>query len=716
MIFHRSLVLAIMFVASFYCGISRAEIHTIDLLVLHPPKSVLNVDILTRVASMETYANKALENSQASIRFRVVKIAEINLPNPKTDGATLNALRRDQRANELRAQYGADLVTMITPTGPYCGVGYILGGINNTIFPGHKNYGFNVVADRCISSFAHELGHNLGLGHSYKQGSNGGLYHWGRGHGVDNSFVTTMAYTSAYKARRLQFFSNPAVVKCKGLSCGAPINQNNGADATKAVGVSGAQIAAWFETVQPVITINNAPHASDDFAVTRENESVEIDVLKNDTDPDQDQVSIVSLGAAKHGVTKIVGGLIVYTPEQGFVGQDNFQYAIDDGNNNSVTAWVTVNVGWGVNYQYYQGQWSRMPDFSRLTPVKEGISHNFSLESRIQDNHFGFRYIAQLDVPESGNYRFFLTSDDGSQLFLDDVLLIDNDGIHTAATVEKTIHFSTGLHRIEIRYFQATGNPRLKIEWNGPTFSRQVIASSFLRLKQPQNNFPVAADDKTSTAQDVEISIDVLGNDSDADGDTLSIVSHSRADNGNVKIVNNQLLYRPDSGFTGTDSFVYQISDGRGGDDTGLVTVHVGQGVAFEYFEGNWDRLPDFDSLTPVISGIQKNFTLHQRKRNDHFAFRYRAHLQVPRDGHYYFFLISDDGSRLNINNQTVVNNEGSSGLHWKLGGVQLTAGSQEIELQYFEKTGRERLYLFWRGPDMRWRRMGSQFLLPAMP
>lgn len=703
----------VLIISSLYSSIGRAEIHTIDLLVLHPPKSILNTDIPTRVASMENYANTALENSNANIRFRVVKIEEFNLPNPKTDAVTLHALRGSKKAHELRAKYGADLVTMITPTGPYCGVGYVLGGYNNTIYSGHKNYGFNVVADRCISSFAHELGHNLGLGHSAKQGSKGGLYAWGRGHGEQNNFVTTMAYTSAYNASRLQVFSNPEITTCNGLKCGKSTHYDDGAHATKAVGVSGPQIASWFESREIVNSINLPPNAVEDYAITKTNETVEINVLANDVDPENDDITLTSVGTAKHGTTSFEDGVITYIPEQGFVGQDNFQYTIDDNHNHPTNTTVTVNVGWGVNFEYFQGQWNSLPDFTNLTAIKHGISHNFSLEKRERNNDFGFRYFAQIEVPKTGSYQFFLTSDDGSQLLIDNKLIIDNDGLHDALTKNTSVNLTAGSHRFEVLFFQAAGAQQLKVEWQGPGFERQIISSNALRLADPINSFPVATDDTARITENTEVIIDVLRNDVDTDGDEIQIISLSPVEHGKVSIKNNKLVYQPDSGFNGKDQFSYLISDGRGGEDYGLVTVTVGQAVDYEYYEGSWNSLPDFDSLTPIASGTQKDFALTNRNQNDNFAFHFRSGLDVPNDGHYYIFLISDDGSKIFIDGELLINNDGIHGRRFKYTRVELSAGIHEIEVQYFEKTGRERLALYWWERQMGFKKISEQQLKP---
>jgi len=91
------------------------------------------------------------------------------------------------------------------------------------------------------------------------------------------------------------------------------------------------------------------------------------------------------------------------------------------------------------------------------------------------------------------------------------------------------------------------------------------------------NTAPVAVDDTASTTQGTPVTISVLANDSDADGDPLTIASVTRPSNGKAVVNANQTItYTPNSNFSGpTDSFTYTISDGRGGSATAKVSITV---------------------------------------------------------------------------------------------------------------------------------------------
>ena len=107
---------------------------------------------------------------------------------------------------------------------------------------------------------------------------------------------------------------------------------------------------------------------------------------------------------------------------------------------------------------------------------------------------------------------------------------------------------------------------------NGGTASALVTVNV---VGSSTNVAPVASDDSANVNQGQSLTIDVLGNDSDPDGDALTITRVSQANNGSVSIVNNKTVYVPDSGFSGGDTFTYSIDDGNGHSDSATVTVIV---------------------------------------------------------------------------------------------------------------------------------------------
>lgn len=74
----------------------------------------------------------------------------------------------------------------------------------------------------------------------------------------------------------------------------------------------------------------------------------------------------------------------------------------------------------GLRYRCFEGQWDKIPDFDSLLSQKTGVVSNFDLSVRTREENVGLEFTGFLEVPEDGIYRFYLNSDDGSQLFLDE--------------------------------------------------------------------------------------------------------------------------------------------------------------------------------------------------------------------------------------------------------------------------------------------------------
>ena len=125
------------------------------------------------------------------------------------------------------------------------------------------------------------------------------------------------------------------------------------------------------------------------------------------------------------------------------------------------------------------------------------------------------------------------------------------------------------------------------------------------------------------------------------------------------------------------------------------------QGLYYEYYEGEWDRLPNFDSLQAKATGTAATFDIGLRQRDERFGFRFRGYLKVPRPGIYTFNLESDDGSRLYIGDECVVDNDGLHGNIEKSGMIALAKGMHPITVIFFERTGGENLEVYRFGPQI---------------
>lgn len=229
----------------------------IDVLILYTEEATTTrtgQDINARIASYIEYSNQAYRNSQIGMELRLVGALPTDSRFRYTNADTLAAFRTDRTVNQLRQQYGADLVVLVNmPTSGICGIGYQPGGNESTgrFHSSASAYGFSAVGVSCgYVTFPHELGHNMSLGHSFVQNSPGGVFPWGRGHGVSGSFSTVMAYPQSYNTRNhLQEFSNPVLNRCNGLPCGSPTNRADGADASTALNRLASQVANFMPTV-----------------------------------------------------------------------------------------------------------------------------------------------------------------------------------------------------------------------------------------------------------------------------------------------------------------------------------------------------------------------------------------------------------------------------------------------------------------------------------
>ncbi len=123
----------------------------------------------------------------------------------------------------------------------------------------------------------------------------------------------------------------------------------------------------------------------------------------------------------------------------------------------------------GLSFSYYEGNWSGIPDFDKLTPEKEGVTDDFDVGD-IADSkeNFGIRFTGYIEVPEEGMYYFRCRADEAASLKIHDKLICV-DGTGTAfiehekqAGSTGAIALSEGMHPVEIDYYENLGNERLR--------------------------------------------------------------------------------------------------------------------------------------------------------------------------------------------------------------------------------------------------------------
>lgn len=134
----------------------------------------------------------------------------------------------------------------------------------------------------------------------------------------------------------------------------------------------------------------------------------------------------------------------------------------------------------GLRYEYYEESLLRLPKFDRLTVKQKGTAPQINIDMRRRDDNFALRFTGNLTVPVEGEYTFFVVSDDGGRLFIDDKQVTDNDGDHPPTEGKGRIVLTRGEHAISCLYFNGTGDRALNAYWQGPNFGRQEIPAEAL--------------------------------------------------------------------------------------------------------------------------------------------------------------------------------------------------------------------------------------------
>ena len=123
----------------------------------------------------------------------------------------------------------------------------------------------------------------------------------------------------------------------------------------------------------------------------------------------------------------------------------------------------------------------------------------------------------------------------------------------------------------------------------------------------------------------------------------------------------------------------------------------------YRVYYQQFNTLPDFDKLTPEFSGKSEKgiIDLGLAKRKDKFGMVFEGELEIKEAGDFKFRLGSDDGSRLIINGKELIDNDGTHGMEYKEGSVNLESGMAKIRVDYFDWGGGQGLSLSVSGPGV---------------
>ncbi|MFC1556444.1 chitobiase/beta-hexosaminidase C-terminal domain-containing protein, partial [candidate division KSB1 bacterium] len=137
----------------------------------------------------------------------------------------------------------------------------------------------------------------------------------------------------------------------------------------------------------------------------------------------------------------------------------------------------------GLALSYYEGSWEALPDFSQLTTKTEKTAAVFDLSLAEREDNYALKFEGYIQIPVTGVYTFFVSSDDGARLYRGDRMLIDNDSMR-----EKyySLALEEGMHPVSLLYFQRTRGKGLRVSYEGPGIEKQEIPSNILYLPDKQ--------------------------------------------------------------------------------------------------------------------------------------------------------------------------------------------------------------------------------------
>jgi large repetitive protein len=354
------------------------------------------------------------------------------------------------------------------------------------------------------------------------------------------------------------------------------------ADDGQTDGAADPKAAEGTATVN-VSSVNDEPVATDGDQSTTEDEPVTFALPASDADGDALQFTIEV--QPLHGeVTALDGDQVTYTPAPNYWGPDTFTFVASDGSSSSSSGAISIDVASVNDAPALDASGS-----PKLTPVKANASEpaGDTVADILASGAVGDHVITDIDGDPSG---IAVVSVDGSggtwEYRTVGGTWTSLDGIDASAA--QLLDLDSTLRFVPVAGFSGDATIRFRA-WDhsigavGGTADATITGGSSAFSADYEeavitvipNVPPVAVDDTASTTEDSEVTIDVLANDSDADGEPLTVAVETQPDGGAATVVDGVVQFRPSPDRNGTDRFTYTVRDPRGGVATGTVDVTI---------------------------------------------------------------------------------------------------------------------------------------------
>lgn len=283
----------------------------------------------------------------------------------------------------------------------------------------------------------------------------------------------------------------------------------------------------------------------------------------------------------------------------------------------------------GLDYKYYEGSWSVLPNFASLTPVKTGIVNNFDLSIANRTDQFGVEFTGYISVPADGIYTFYTTSDDGSKLWIDNRVVVDNDGLHGAIEKSGSIGLKAGKHYLRAQFFEQAGNQVFAVGYESAGMIKQLIPASALYREAaivPANVAPVA---NAGTNQSIITNSTILnGSGTDSDGNIVRY-EWTQISGPSIVIISNTAVANATVNGLANGVYVFQlvVTDNAGA--TGTATVQVSVDIPADPpgsgSSGRSINVNIFGGLNAISDSKWNNWNITSNRTSNLFLFEDRS-------------------------------------------------------------------------------------------